>query len=97
MAFPKAHEIHKRRFGRNVGLGVVLGLFVALVFGLTVVKVNNGDTMKAFDHVPDAVTVPPSGRLAGVVARVRVGLWLRGPAAAITSIRGVVIVPAPET
>ncbi len=52
MAFPKPHEIHTRRFGRNLGLGLVLGAFVALVFGLTVVKVSRGDPMQAFDHTP---------------------------------------------
>jgi hypothetical protein len=51
MAFPKPHEIHTRRFGRNLGLGLVLGAFVALVFGLTVVKVTRGDPMQGFDHV----------------------------------------------
>lgn len=50
MAFPPEHEIHKRRFGRNVGLGVTLALFVGLVFALTVVKVTRGDPMQAFDH-----------------------------------------------
>jgi hypothetical protein len=34
------HELHHRRLSRNVGLGVVLLLFVALVFGLTVAKVG---------------------------------------------------------
>jgi len=43
MSFPQQHELHKRRFGRNAGLGVVLGSFVALVFGLTIAKVTNGD------------------------------------------------------
>lgn len=41
MAILKEHEIHKRRLGRNLGLGLVLAGFVALVFGLTVVKVTN--------------------------------------------------------
>jgi hypothetical protein len=34
------HELHARRWGRNLGLGLVLGAFVALVFGLTIVKVS---------------------------------------------------------
>lgn len=33
------HELHKRRFSRNMGLGLALLAFVALVFGLTIVKV----------------------------------------------------------
>ncbi len=51
MAFRAEHEMHKRRFGRNVGLGLVLVAFVALVFGLTVVKVTHGGQMQGFDHV----------------------------------------------
>lgn len=51
MAFPPEHELHRRRFGRNVGVGVTLALFIVLVFALTVVKVTRGDPMQAFDHV----------------------------------------------
>jgi len=40
MALSRQHELHKRRFSRNLGLGLVLAAFVALVFGLTVVKVS---------------------------------------------------------
>ena len=44
------HEIHKRRFSRNAGLGLVLAAFVALVFGITVVKVNViGDVPEAYN------------------------------------------------
>lgn len=43
MSFPKQHEIHKRRFSRNAGLGLVLAAFVVLVFGLSLVKVTRGD------------------------------------------------------
>ncbi|WP_323041373.1 hypothetical protein [Gemmobacter sp.] len=50
MAFRPDHELHRRRFGRNLGLGLVLVAFVAIVFGLTVVKVTNGDPMQGFDH-----------------------------------------------
>ena len=61
MAFKEPHEIHKRRFGRNLGLGLVLAGFVALVFALTVVKVTRGDPMQAFDHVvrPEMELVKP--------------------------------------
>ena len=34
------HELHRRRLSRNVGLGVVLLLFVGLVYGLTIAKVG---------------------------------------------------------
>jgi hypothetical protein len=49
MTFRPEHEIYRRRLSRNVGVGVVLGCFVALVFALTVVKVKNGDMMHAND------------------------------------------------
>ncbi|MEN9850120.1 MAG: hypothetical protein RL128_283 [Pseudomonadota bacterium] len=50
MALRVEHEMHHRRFGRNLGLGLVLVAFVVLVFALTVVKVTQG--MRP--HVDDA-------------------------------------------
>ena len=58
MAFRAEHELHKRRLGRNVGLGFVLVAFVALVLGLTVVKVSNVGQMQGFDHVIRPELVP---------------------------------------
>lgn len=58
MAIAKDHELHGRRFGRNLGLGLVLVAFVALVFGLTIVKVQNGAKMEAFDHQPRVSALP---------------------------------------
>ena len=43
MSFREEHELHKRRFGRNLGLGLVLAGFVALVFALTVAKVSDNN------------------------------------------------------
>lgn len=62
MAFPPQHEIHRRRFGRNLGLGLVLAAFVGLVFALTVVKVTRGDPMQGFDHTvrPEMVPAQPA-------------------------------------
>lgn len=51
MAFRPDHEIHRRRFGRNLGLGLTLVVFVAIVFGLTVAKVSRGGMVEKFDHV----------------------------------------------
>ena len=45
------HEIHHRRFSRNLGVGLALVVMVFIVFGLTVVKVTRGDPMQGFDHV----------------------------------------------
>ncbi|SHH73072.1 hypothetical protein [Cognatishimia maritima] len=43
MNFPEQHELHKRRFGRNLGVALALAAFVVLLLGLTVVKVTRGD------------------------------------------------------
>ena len=43
MAIHRDHELHSRRWGRNFGLGMVLAAFVALIFGLTIVKVSRQD------------------------------------------------------
>jgi hypothetical protein len=37
------HEIHQRRKGRNLGVGLMLFAFMALIFTLTFVKVTRGD------------------------------------------------------
>jgi hypothetical protein len=58
MTFRPEHELHKRRFGRNLGLGLTLAAFVALVFALTVVKVKRGDPMQGFDHTYQSDAVP---------------------------------------
>jgi len=49
-AFHEDHELHKRRFGRNLGLLGVLAAFVVIIFGLTIVKIKDGAKMEAFDH-----------------------------------------------
>lgn len=55
---PDSHEIYGRRKSRNVGLGVVLGFFVILVFAVTVVKLLEGQSMEAFDHQPRGSILP---------------------------------------
>ena len=35
MSLNKEHDLHKRRFGRNMGVGLLLGSFVVLVLALT--------------------------------------------------------------
>jgi hypothetical protein len=51
MAIRVEHELHRRRLSRNVGVGLVLVAFIAIMFGLTIVKVRSGASMEAFDHV----------------------------------------------
>ena len=41
MALKKEHDLHKRRFGRNMGVGLLLGSVVVLVLALTMVKVTS--------------------------------------------------------
>jgi len=50
MPITETHEIHKRRFGRNLGVALTLAGFVAIVFLLTMSKIRNGGTVEAFDH-----------------------------------------------
>ena len=58
MSGAREHELHKRRLGRNVGVGVVLGAFILLVFGLTIAKVSQGGRMEAFDHTYRSSVLP---------------------------------------
>ena len=58
MTFRPEHELHKRRFSRNLGVGLTLAAFVALVFALTVVKVKRGEPMQGYDHVIQPQSVP---------------------------------------
>jgi hypothetical protein len=47
MTFKPDHEIYRRRFSRNLGVGLALAAFVALSFFLTVEKVTHGDPIGA--------------------------------------------------
>jgi hypothetical protein len=64
MAIQVEHEIHERRKGRNFGVGLLLIGFIAIVFGLTVVKVLQlGDAaqFEKFDHVARPQLIPEEG------------------------------------
>lgn len=64
MTIKVEHELHHRRRGRNVGVGLLLAGFIAIVFGLTVVKVLQlGEARKfeTFDHVARPQIVPEDG------------------------------------
>lgn len=43
MAIRAEHEIHARRKGRNVGVGLMLAAFVVLILAITVAKVTSDD------------------------------------------------------
>ena len=51
MAIRATHELHARRWSRNRGVALVLVVFIAIVFGLTVVKVLTIGATQGFDHV----------------------------------------------
>jgi hypothetical protein len=59
MALRVEHEIHKRRFGRNLGVGLILVGFIAIIFGLTVVKVTNTGFVEGYDHVVRPQLIEP--------------------------------------
>lgn len=61
MAIRVTHEVHRRRFSRNLGVGLVLGGFVALVFVLTLVKVRSlgTDAFQGYDHQVQPALVEP--------------------------------------
>ena len=64
MALRAEHDLHRRRASRNIGLGVVLVAFVAIVFGLTVVKVlqlGEAGQFERFDHVARPQLIPQEG------------------------------------
>jgi len=50
------HEIHKRRRGRNLGVGLVLGAFVLTIFAVTIVKLarQQSEDRSAPNYVPPA-------------------------------------------
>ncbi len=61
MAIEVEHEIHRRRFGRNLGVALLLVGFAAVTFSLTLVKVKRGDPMQGYDHVVQPERIPAEG------------------------------------
>ena len=64
MAIKVEHEIHGRRKGRNIGVGLLLLAFIGIVFGLTVVKVTQLGDLSKFespDHVLRPQLIPEEG------------------------------------
>lgn len=64
MALQVEHELHERRKGRNVSVGILLLGFIGIVFGLTVVKVlqlGDAQQFEKFDHVARPQIIPEEG------------------------------------
>ena len=57
MSLVKPSAVHKRRASLNIGVGIALAAFIALVFGLTIVKVGSME----FTTPPGAAQEAPSG------------------------------------
>lgn len=51
VAIRAEHEIHQRRKGRNVGVGLMLAGFVVLIVALTFVKITSEDF--AMPHIEE--------------------------------------------
>ena len=51
-------EMHVQRRGRNFGLLAVLVAFIAVIFGITLVKIETGGLSEGFDHVARPALVP---------------------------------------
>ena len=47
MAIRAEHELHNRRRGRNLGVGLMLAGFVVLILALTFVKITETDFTRA--------------------------------------------------
>ena len=60
MSFKPDHEIYRRRFSRNLGVGLALAAFVALSFFLTVEKVTHGNAMDAIQGKPYVAQPDPA-------------------------------------
>ncbi len=50
MTFRSGHELHRRRFSRNLGLSLTLGAVVVLVFALTAANAKRGEPIQRYDH-----------------------------------------------
>ena len=50
MELKATHELHQRRFSRNLGVALALVGFAAMMFALTMVKITRGEAVQGFDH-----------------------------------------------
>lgn len=65
----KDHELHTRRRGRNMGLLAVLLGFIAVMFALTVVKIQTAGFSQGFDHVARPEMLPADDAAAPEASR----------------------------
>ena len=60
MSLRPTHELHDRRRGRNLGVAALLLAFAALMFGITVAKLDTAGPIQGFDHVVRPELLPQS-------------------------------------
>jgi hypothetical protein len=60
MAIHPEHELHTRRRGRNMAIGLILGGFVAMVFAVSIVKLSKPQNEDM--HAPNYVQNPEASR-----------------------------------
>lgn len=58
---PDRHELYGRRRSRNIGVGLVLGAFVVLVFLVTLVKLREGEALGQRAPAEASQTLLPAG------------------------------------
>ncbi|MCY4153175.1 MAG: hypothetical protein OXE94_13210 [Aestuariivita sp.] len=51
MSIHVEHELHRRRLGRNLGVGLLLAALISVVFGLTIAKLSTGPMANAQGQV----------------------------------------------
>ena len=61
MAIKATHELHERRKSRNIGVGLTLAAFVAVMFALSVVKILQLGPTEGYDHVVRPQMLPVEG------------------------------------
>lgn len=61
MTIRTEHPLHRRRLGRNAGLGLALAAFALLVLALTMVKLGRGGLIEGFDHSLRPGLAEPAG------------------------------------
>jgi len=54
MAIQPEHELHARRKGRNMAIGLILGGMVAMIFAVSIVKLSQPQTEDIYapNYVP---------------------------------------------
>ena len=62
MGFRVEHALHRRRYSKNVGVGLTLAAFVLVIFGLTLAKVSREGQSEAFDHAPRPALIRGAGK-----------------------------------